>query len=131
MTLDSKRCNHGVAADPENPAGNIIAVSTTEAELVAGAGSRYVSSSPLRDIDRLLAQGGAMAFIGKPCDVSALRRLALADPRVDAHIPLMLALHAALQAGATLPEALLAARQTANGDPLAVATALSFVAFGC
>ncbi len=48
-----------------------------------------------------------------------------------AAVPLMLALHAALQAGATLPEALLAARQTANGDPLAVATALSFVAFGC
>ena len=47
-----------------------------------------------------------------------------------AAVPLMLALHAALQAGATLPEALLAARQTANGDPLAVATALSFVAFG-
>lgn len=47
-----------------------------------------------------------------------------------AAVPLMLALHAALQTGATLPEALLAVRQTAPGDPLAVATALSFVAFG-
>jgi CHAT domain-containing protein len=50
-----------------------------------------------------------------------------------AAVPLMLALHAALQTGATLPEALLAARaaSSANGDPLAAATALSFVAFGC
>jgi CHAT domain-containing protein len=48
-----------------------------------------------------------------------------------AAVPLMLALHAALQAGASLPEALLAARQTADGGALAVATALSFVAFGC
>jgi CHAT domain-containing protein len=48
-----------------------------------------------------------------------------------AAVPLMLALHAALQTGASLPEALLAARQTASGDALAAATALSFVAFGC
>ena len=57
----------------------------------AGAGSRYVSSSPLADIDRLLAEPGAFVFIGKPCDVSALRRLGEVDPRVAAKVPLMLA----------------------------------------
>jgi coenzyme F420 hydrogenase subunit beta len=31
-----------------------------------------------------------MAFVGKPCDVSALRRLASVDPRVDRHVKLML-----------------------------------------
>lgn len=47
-----------------------------------------------------------------------------------AAVPLMLALHDALQGGATLPEALLAARKTTNGDPLAEATAHSFIALG-
>ncbi len=47
-----------------------------------------------------------------------------------AAVPLMLALHDALRRGATLPEALLAARKTTNGDPLAEATAHSFIALG-
>jgi len=48
-----------------------------------------------------------------------------------AAVPLMLALHDALGEGATLPEALLAARLTADrGDPLQQATAHSFIALG-
>jgi len=47
-----------------------------------------------------------------------------------AAVPLMLALHDALQRGATLPEALAAARQAAGEDPLAQATAHSFMALG-
>jgi hypothetical protein len=42
----------------------------------------------------------------------------------------MLALHDALRGDATLPEALLAARKATSGDPLAEATAYSFVALG-
>jgi len=80
-----------IVANPADPAGNMLACSTDEAQIIAGAGSRYVSSSPLAEIGRMLADGGSMAFIGKPCDVSALRRLAHVDPRVDAHVPLMLA----------------------------------------
>jgi CHAT domain-containing protein len=47
-----------------------------------------------------------------------------------AAVPLMLALHDGLQRGATLPEALLTARQATSGDPLAEATAHSFMALG-
>jgi tetratricopeptide (TPR) repeat protein len=47
-----------------------------------------------------------------------------------AAVPLMLALHDALQKGATLPGALLAARKATSGDPLAEATAHSFIALG-
>jgi CHAT domain len=47
-----------------------------------------------------------------------------------AAVPLMLALHDALQKEVTLPEALLAARQATVGDPLAEATAHSFLALG-
>jgi len=45
-------------------------------------------------------------------------------------VPVMVALHEALQRGATLPEALLAARREAGDDPLAEATAHSFLALG-
>lgn len=47
-----------------------------------------------------------------------------------AAVPVMLALHGALQRGATLPGALLAARREAGDDPLAEATAHSFMALG-
>jgi len=47
-----------------------------------------------------------------------------------AAVPIMLALHDALHRGATLPEALLAARRAAGDDPLAEATAHSFLALG-
>lgn len=45
-------------------------------------------------------------------------------------VPLMLALHEALQRGAPLAEALLAARRAAGDDPSAEATAHSFMALG-
>ena len=48
----------------------------------------------------------------------------------QAAVPLMLALHDALHKDVTLPEALLAARQATLGDPLAEATAHSFLALG-
>jgi len=79
-----------VAADPQNPTRNIMISSKTRAEVVAGAGSRYTASSPLEQIDAALAGGGSIAFVGKPCDVSALRRLGAVDPRVKRHVPVML-----------------------------------------
>ena len=45
-------------------------------------------------------------------------------------VPVMLALHDALHRGATLPEALLAARRAVGDDPQAEATAHSFMALG-
>ena len=79
-----------VGADPEHPTRNALAVSRTAAEVIARTGSRYTASSPLEEIDAALAEGGTMAFVGKPCDASALRRLARVDPRVDRHIPLVM-----------------------------------------
>jgi CHAT domain-containing protein len=45
-------------------------------------------------------------------------------------VPLMLALHDALRAGATLPKALLTARTDVADDPVSAATALAFIALG-
>jgi coenzyme F420 hydrogenase subunit beta len=79
-----------VAPDPAAPTRNITAVSRTPQEVLARAGSRYTASSPLAAIEAMLAEGGRFAFVGKPCDVSALRLLAEVDPRVAAHAPLVL-----------------------------------------
>lgn len=79
-----------VAADPERPTRNLIVVSRTAEEVIRAAGSRYTASSPLAQIEAALSEGGRMAFVGKPCDASALRRLARMDPRVNRHIPLVL-----------------------------------------
>jgi len=79
-----------VSADPDYPTRNRIIWSKTPDEVIAGAGSRYASSSPLASINEALEEGKPFVFIGKPCDVSALRQLATVDDRVDALIPLKL-----------------------------------------
>lgn len=84
-----------VRADPANPAGNITSISTSHEDVLAAAGSRYAASSPLAALEEWLAraeaQDGRFAFVGKPCDVAALRARARADARIAARVPLMLA----------------------------------------
>jgi coenzyme F420 hydrogenase subunit beta len=84
-----------VRADPADPTGNITAVSTSAADVMAAAGSRYVASSPLAGLNDWLARAEAsdqrFAFVGKPCDVAALRARAKADDRIAARVPLMIA----------------------------------------
>jgi len=77
--------------DPARPLANTTVTAQTAAQVFAAAGSRYASSSPLAGIVARLDAPGRFAFVGKPCDVSALRALARIDPRVDAKVPLMLA----------------------------------------
>ena len=75
------------AGDPAY--ANRTVVSRTRDEVMAAAGSRYAASAPLADLDAMLAAGERLVFVGKPCDVAALRGLAKVDPRIDAQIVLM------------------------------------------
>lgn len=79
-----------VDADPEFPTRNRMTVSRTAEQIISAAGSRYAASSPLASIVEELERGGRFAFVGKPCDISALRQLAKHDGRVDQLIPLKL-----------------------------------------
>jgi coenzyme F420 hydrogenase subunit beta len=79
-----------VTADPDQPTRNMVTWSRTREEIIDAAGSRYAASSPLADIDAALSQNLRLAFVGKPCDVSALRQLATVDARVNERFPLML-----------------------------------------
>ena len=79
-----------IEGDPTKPTGNRTAISRTPQEVLARAGSRYAPSSPLENIEAMLDDGTPTVFIGKPCDVAALRSLALLDHRVDRVFPLKL-----------------------------------------
>ena len=75
--------------------------------------------------DELLGLVGSLMPLGAAGIVASI--VPVNDP---AAVPLMLALHDALEKGAALPEALLAGRRATLGDVLAEATAHSFLALG-
>lgn len=77
-------------ADPRLPIANVAVLSQTADAVQGAAGSRYAPSSPLAGLEAHLQSRQRFAFVGKPCDVAALRALALDDPRIDARIPVML-----------------------------------------
>jgi coenzyme F420 hydrogenase subunit beta len=108
-----------IGADPNQPTGNVLTCSTTAEEVLANAGSRYAASSPLMAISQALADGGAAAFVGKPCDVSALRRLARSDPRVERHVPLALSFFCAGVPSARGADNILAALKVDRRDLVA------------
>jgi coenzyme F420 hydrogenase subunit beta len=58
-------------------------ISFDPADVLAGAGSRYGPTAPLIDVRKVLDRNRPFAFIGKPCDVAALRNYAHHDARVD------------------------------------------------
>jgi len=48
-------------------------VSISHEDVLSCCGSRYTTSNPLMNIKQLIEPGKNYAFVGKPCDVSALR----------------------------------------------------------
>lgn len=78
-------------AHPNQPLGNRTGESRTAADVYAAAGSRYAPSAPLAGLEVWLSRPGRFAFVGKPCDVTALRARARQDPRIAEKVPLMLA----------------------------------------
>ncbi len=81
-----------VSADPAQPMRSVAHVSESRGDVLAAAGSRYGPAAPLTHISSLLDRGQPFAFVGKPCDVTALRNLATVDGRVDRFCRYMLTL---------------------------------------
>jgi coenzyme F420 hydrogenase subunit beta len=98
------------AADPDRAIGNVTVVSTSREDVLAAAGSRYAPASPLAGLGAHLAPGRRLAFVGKPCDVAALRAMTARDPALAQAIPVMLSFFCAgtpgLAGGRKLLEAL-------------------------
>jgi len=71
-------------ARKDQPLLNTHVLSTSKAELLEGAGSRYAPASPCEGLGEVENAAGPCVFIGKPCDVAGARaatrqRPALAD----------------------------------------------------
>jgi coenzyme F420 hydrogenase subunit beta len=81
-----------VRASNARPMRSEAHLSTTRAEVLAGAGSRYGPAAPLVELRQLLDRGRPFAVIGKPCDMSAIQNLARVDSRVDRYIRYRIAL---------------------------------------
>ena len=79
------------SADPADPIGTATSERGNREDILAAAGSRYAPSTPLADLEAHLQKGKRFAFVGKPCDVAALRRMALRDRRIDRLVPIKLA----------------------------------------
>ncbi|MCB1333344.1 MAG: Coenzyme F420 hydrogenase/dehydrogenase, beta subunit C-terminal domain [Roseivivax sp.] len=77
-------------ADPDLPIGNVTVIAADPAEVAASAGSRYAPSAPLARLAELKADGRRFAFVGKPCDVAALRALIARDPSLNTVFPVLL-----------------------------------------
>ncbi len=78
------------AADPKVPVANIPVISVDTAGIEAGAGSRYAPSAPLAALADQLNGTRRLAFVGKPCDVAALRALSRHDARISERIPVLI-----------------------------------------
>lgn len=83
--IDSGRVAHVAHARPSSgdPTHGDAHISRTSAEVDAGTGSIYGPTAPLADILALLDLGQPFAFVGKPCDISALRNYADHEPRIN------------------------------------------------
>lgn len=117
-----------IAVDQQDPLLNTLQVSTTRADVLRAAGSRYAPSAPLQGLRELLATGKRFAFIGKPCDVAALRRYGQHNPAIKRQIPYMLSFmcagvpsikgtHQVIRALGATPEKVISFRYRGDGWP--------------
>ena len=63
-----------------------MAVHTKVEEILSSAGSKYIDSNNLETIFKLIENGKKYCFVGKPCEVSTLRRYSKIDPRISRSI---------------------------------------------
>lgn len=101
------------SSDPEVVVANAIIVGDSHDDIRAAAGSRYAPSAPLADLPERLAEhrrtGRRFAFVGKPCDVAALRAMQDEDPELTQAIPVALSFFCAGVPSQTGAEAVLSA----------------------
>ena len=90
--LDNKMVDYVLenTSSGQCPLGNEIIESRDGEDVFRAAGSRYAPSAPLAELARQLDGPERFAFVGKPCDVAALRALARHDKRIDETVPYML-----------------------------------------
>lgn len=77
-------------SDLSFPYRTCTVISRTKQEVEECSGSRYAISTPLLNIKQLLCDDEKYAFVGKPCDVAALRNYMSIDKDLDKQIVYLL-----------------------------------------
>ena len=84
--LDTNKVNFilHTATNPEKPLRSVSRFSYNKDDLLnANSCSRYGPASPLDKFHEALDLNQPFAFVGKPCDISAIRQLSKTDERVN------------------------------------------------
>lgn len=75
-----------IAADSQKPYTNRTVLSRSRGELLSRAGSRYAPASPCDGLEMVESGPGPCVFIGKPCDVTAVRKAQTVKPELGRNI---------------------------------------------
>jgi coenzyme F420 hydrogenase subunit beta len=75
-----------IGAKEDNQLINEIKLSTTVEDVLSNSGSRYSPSAPLENISDYLDRDARYAFVGKPCDVAALKMYSKINNKVNEKI---------------------------------------------
>jgi len=70
------------SASKKNPMRSVFRISKTKEEVMDSTSSRYGPAPSLEKIMEILDKNESFAFIGKPCDISAIRNLEKIDQRI-------------------------------------------------
>jgi len=79
-----------IAVSENDPLRNEVQCSTSKADVLRAAGSRYAPAAPLERLGEFLDSGKRFAVVGKPCDIAAVRNLARVDSRVARQVPVLI-----------------------------------------
>lgn len=78
-----------------NPLQNAAFLSKSKEELLARAGSRYSPAAVCEKLERICGLDAPCVFIGKPCEIAALRKVQTADNGRDINIGLTISIFCA------------------------------------
>jgi coenzyme F420 hydrogenase subunit beta len=81
--------------DTDNPLVNIPVLSHNREQLISRAGSRYSPAASCSKFDMLEKADSPCVFIGKPCDIAALRKSQAANTMLDSKVGLAISIFCA------------------------------------
>jgi len=84
-----------IGASPKDPLQNVPVFTKGGEELLACTGSRYSPEAPCERLDWIADVPGPVVFIGKPCDVVALRKYENTHPELHGKIGLAISIFCA------------------------------------
>ncbi len=84
-----------IGAKPEAPLQNVPVLSKSKEELLACTGSRYSPAVPCEKLNWIKESDAPCIFIGKPCDVAALRKSQAIKPALDNKVGLTISIFCA------------------------------------